>query len=389
MRYIIKISIVLFLTITANLLSLNYANAQFYFNNYGALNGYIIGKNTTGEVHLYEYDNSSQLWTIVGNTNRTDIESISIHPANNTIYTVSNGELGTLNNSTGAFQLIGSIGTANGALGQITLNNIYGLTCSYTENAIYITHREIDTNGSRSDLLSKIEMETGRIIPNSFLDSNDNETDYVIIAELQATAGSALYTSVVDININPAKNNLYVLHADPFESLYTAIDIKTGELEDILDEISKPVQGFCFNNLAYYDNSLDNFSHHIYFTTKAKFTDANNSVESELWYWNTFDKANNFEHNTSITGINLLDIDFVKSPCAVDLTIAENASTGVIVYPFQRSSNLITTETTNSSNVDVFVDQGIVEFKSNHIALNAGFQVSSMADFKAIIDPCE
>jgi len=85
----------------------------------------------------------------------------------------------------------------------------------------------------------------------------------------------------------------------------------------------------------------------------------------------------------------MLDFDYVKSSCTADLVIKEKATTGYQVYPFQSSSNSITTETTNSPYHDIIISNGTVNFKSNFITLQPGFMVAKEACLNAEIKPCE
>lgn len=337
---------------------------------------FVIAQNTLNEVNLFKYNTTNLAWDNVGKTNRTNIESISIHPINSTIYAVNGGELGTLNIYDGSFNSIGYIGSAYGELGQITINNVYGIACSYVEEAIYVTHRITD---STQDLLIKIDNKTGSLISNSFKDSNNNDVDYAII-EKAVFSQDFIGGEVADIAILPNTNELYVLHTTDNESgfqsksLFAINNIQNGMLEEVKNSFSESAEGFCLN--------LNETIDQLFITTKEK----HEILGTDIISWDVdYDDS----YVSPITGFNIKDIDFAKSLCVQNLTIAENFTTGSPIYPLQKSSNLITTETTASSNVDVQIEEGDVEFKSNHITLNAGFEVTTDANFDAIIAPCQ
>jgi len=340
---------------------------------------YVVARDANGEIYLHKYNNTNSGWDVVGNTNKTDIESIAIHPFNSTIYVVNGGELGTLSPSDGSFNSIGMIGIANGELGQLTIDNVQGITCSYDEEAIYVTHT---LSGTDYDLLIKIDNSTGSVIPNSFKDSNNNDVDYAIIEKVVFSQDTFL-GKVVDIAILPETNELFVLHAtdspspNQLETRFAINNIQNGILESVTGEYNQLAEGFSAD--------VNGFVYQLFVITKEKQEVPNSNLESDILYLDG--STENFL--PSINGYNILDVDYVKSTCVDDLTVAENFTTGLPVNPLQSSSNSITTETTNSSNVEVQVNAGTVDFKSNHITLNAGFEVALNACFNAIVEPCD
>lgn len=378
----IKIKVAI-LSITLLLTAINYSYGQNSgLQNLGELDSYILAKNLNGEVYLYQLDINNMNWIELGNTNRTDIQALSIHPSTSIMYAVSNGELGTLSYQTGAFATIGSIGNGNGNYGNLVLDNIYGLTCSYTENAIYATHRIDGFTSDADDVLLKIDLETGSIIPDSFKDLNNSDVDYAVIPNIFFDGFSPNAGDIVDISIDPFTNKMYTIHTNGIKSGTTLINIQNAALLQVIVSYNYLIEGFSFNNLGTNDEYFTN----MYAISSANFEAPNNSIQSSLLYLDSYGFEDNF--GSPLEDLYVLDIDFAKSPCQPDLLIKENYSTGLQVYPFQNSSGLLITETTTSENLDVRIDDGQVEFKAGHITLQRGFSVFADACFSATIDPC-
>jgi len=202
----IKLAFLLMLFLFANIF-VNQSLAQ----NYDDLEKYSIAKSADGFVHLF-FGAPSALLTEIGNTNRTDIQSLSIHPINNTIYAVSNGELGMLDKTNGSFNSIGVIGNGTGDSGNMVFNNIYGLAHSYNEEALYATHRV----KTAEDMLIKINTVTGKLIKNSFVNTSGNSVDYTSIESVKHSNpnGNGDCRFVTDISINPFNHAINVIQTD-------------------------------------------------------------------------------------------------------------------------------------------------------------------------------
>jgi len=356
---------------------------------YTDLEGYIVAEKADGLVYLYTSDSGEQNWTEIGNTNRTDIHSLSIHPTNNTIYAVSNGELGILSKVDGSFNPVGTIGSGDGELGNIIFDNIYALTHSYEEEALFASQR---VDNYVDDILIKISSETGELIKDSFIDSNGNPTDYVRIESAFTSGNQPENKDVVDLFINPVTDELFVLQIKKDEytlgtiSTYTALSIinsQEGHIEFTLLDIEEPLAGGCFDvhNYSYYGD------YEIYTVNEANFDDANGPVESMIKRQNQLESP--FILDMPLQGLSVRDFDYVKSSCVANLTIKENATTGLNIYPYQRSSQTIITEQTNSPDYDVSIYDQTLNLKSNHITLQAGFMVAEGATLNAVIEPCE
>lgn len=76
--------------------------------------------------------------------------------------------------------------------------------------------------------------------------------------------------------------------------------------------------------------------------------------------------------------------------CEENITVEANANNNSSLLSIYASSNKISTEQTASDDADVIINSTeVVDFKSDHIQLNAGFKVNTGACFNGLIDPCE
>ena len=93
---------------------------------------------------------------VIGQTGSTNMENLAFGPGR-TLYGVDGGRLGTLNTNTGVFTALPSaIGTGRGSDGNISLNNVDGLSYDVTRGIFFAIHRRNDgsTNATvRPDLL--------------------------------------------------------------------------------------------------------------------------------------------------------------------------------------------------------------------------------------------
>jgi len=205
---------------------------------------YSLAIDANNNVDLYELDPATSVWKNIGNTGRSAIQSIAINPFDATIYAVDGGELGTLCPLTGMFNSIGMLGTGTGEEGDIEMNDIYGLTYSYTENVLYATHR---VNGAaQNDLLIKIDPNTGALIYADLVDSFGNISDYALISTVYAPTNDEDLYNVVDIAFYPESDDLYAIHNSILNDApvtLTIIDIESGELISVINELFEPISG--------------------------------------------------------------------------------------------------------------------------------------------------
>jgi len=352
---------------------------------YSDLESYIIAKKQDGDVYLFTKNQGSLQWVEIGNTNRTDIQSISTHPTNNTIYAVSNGALGILDKTNGSFNSIGVIGNGDGELGNITFDNIYGLTHSFTEEALFASHRTDDN--LNPDVLIKIDAATGMLIEGSFEGyRSGNIDDYTILEPYEINIpGYVEYATVADISVDPYNDQLIVVYNDHLqnESIVAISNTYNGEVDFFAGTTLSIATGVCFD---YFESVPFIAPFPAYIVTE----NPNISNDSNLWWMqDDVNGANLIEGGAELPYL-VLGFDYLKKNCVADLTIEKNYL-DFPIFPNQESSNSIITESiTGSPGYDVTIyAETIANFKSNYITLQPGFKVVEGACFNAIIEPCE
>ena len=158
------------------------------------------------------------------------MENLAFGPGR-TLYGVDGGQLGKLNVNTGAFTALPSaIGTGRGSAGNISLNNVDGLSYDLTRDIFFAIHRRNDgsTNATvRPDLLFAINPQTGALIPNQF----GPGIDYVVVPAILGVSGRLL-GDVDDISFHPATGDLYgLLNTNGAGARLVTIDVNTGGID--------------------------------------------------------------------------------------------------------------------------------------------------------------
>ncbi len=159
--------------------------------------------NSDSVVMLIKADGSTQQ---VGTTGTNDIETMAFRPGGDVLYAVDGGTLGTIDYlqtsaTAGQFTAIGPIGSStNGSAGTVIFNDIDSLSFDIKTNpaTLYGVQRR---NGGAPDVLIKIDVDTGKYIPNSFLGGT---ADYVEISGFPTEEDD-----IDDIAINPVDGVLY------------------------------------------------------------------------------------------------------------------------------------------------------------------------------------
>ena len=165
---------------------------------------------------------------LIGSTGTTNIEAITVSLDGNTVYATnqsgSTGQFGTLNTGTGAFTLIGNVGTGTGSLGSVVFSDIDGLADDPLTGAIYGAVRR-EAVSTDLDVLIQINPLTGQFVPDAF----GPGLDYVIIN----TAVVSL-SDVDDIAIDPLDGQMYgVANNAGGNDRLVEIDKATGAVTDV------------------------------------------------------------------------------------------------------------------------------------------------------------
>ncbi len=166
---------------------------------------------------------------VIGQTGTTNMENLAFGPGR-TLYGVDGGRLGTLNTNTGVFTPRPSaIGTGRGSLGNVSLNNVDGLSFSFTRDIFFAIQRRDDSSTTaRPDLLFAINPQTGALIPNQF----GPGIDYVAVPLVLGVSGQWL-GDVDDISFHPATGELYgLLNTNGAGARLVTIDVNTGAIDN-------------------------------------------------------------------------------------------------------------------------------------------------------------
>ena len=270
---------------------------------------YAVAEDNGAPNFFFEYDPLSQSWTNVGVTGTGFIESIATDPINDIIYAMDAGILGTIDVATGAFSAIGTLGTGDGAIGNILLNDVDGLSYDPANEILWASHRISGNGPNTNDLLFKIDPATASVIPGEFA----NGDDYVIVEEVfDSTFGGSVY-DVDDIAYNPYTGILYAIQNQDGPGVITSINQFDGSVEQIIiDFPDDDVEGLGITYLSeLYGTTGDNG------TTGSQntfiFIDIVNSSTQTL---NTIDPTGNavdFESFDCLTAVNDLALQKVIS----------------------------------------------------------------------------
>lgn len=173
----------------------------------------------------------------VGPTGRLNIEAIAYWSGTNTLYAADAGELGTLNQTTGSFSSIGQIdggGTASGSLGNISLNDVDGLSFDPWTGILWGSNRL-----AGNDVIFQIDETTGVFIPDAF----GPGIDYIEVI------GNGVYENVDDIAISPVDGQMYtVATLGTGEAQILNINKNTGVISLLANLDQADVEGMGYHN---------------------------------------------------------------------------------------------------------------------------------------------
>lgn len=193
--------LVLFVVCLLNLLS--FGQTEKY-----EVPAFTLAQKGNENVVLYRLNSTTGVWKAAGSTGRSRIKSLAVDSKNEILYAIDEGKLGTLNPNTGGFSLIGEIGAASGAKGNVKIDNIHGLAYDANQDILYATHR---TNSF--DLLLKINPKTGKIITKSMINSKGQKADYKELI-IETFYFGRVYESknFTDLAYDNERKILYIVH---------------------------------------------------------------------------------------------------------------------------------------------------------------------------------
>lgn len=153
-------------------------------------------------VRMNRFDGSE--FSVIGDLGTSNVECMSWNLRGDVLYAINADDFGTVNYETGAFTVISAdVGTANGSLGSININDVDGLAADPTNGDLYATVRR-EATGTDLDLLIRIDPVTGLFIANAF----GAGLDYLPIATNTIATTPLLY-DVDDIGIDPVSGRMY------------------------------------------------------------------------------------------------------------------------------------------------------------------------------------
>jgi len=218
---------------------------------------YSIATTSNGTSMLYEMSPYSSQWRLIDKIDRNNIKALAISENKNVLYAIDKNVLGTINPVTAKFNEIGLIGSGNGVIGNILLDDVYGFTYVPYEDALYASHRiysyDKQTNTAiqnSNDLLFKIDPTSGNIVLGAF----EYGYDYAQIDDISnSTISVPTLYDVSDITYNRYTGELLILHGYqlPLNDIITINNIQDGTTEVFLTLLFKPSISLAFDN---YDN---------------------------------------------------------------------------------------------------------------------------------------
>jgi len=153
---------------------------------------------------LFIYDKTTDTWSNVGSTGVNGIEAVAFNPLTQLLYTFNQDIFGSINLGDGSFNAIGiALGNADGALGNIPISDIDGMTFDPYQNIFWASHRI--AGGGNHDVVVQIDPVSGAFIPNAF----GTNVDYIVMEEVFDTEIMQLVYDIDDIALDPQTNELY------------------------------------------------------------------------------------------------------------------------------------------------------------------------------------
>ena len=191
---------------------------------------------TPGSSFLYSWEESPASNALIGElSNSEEFETMSLSFDGQTIYTADGSNFGTVNPVTGAFLPMGEVGSADGAVGTITISDIDGMAINPNNGLIMATHRRTTDN----DILFVINPISGLVEKNYFGAGIDYRE---ITGALQ---------DIDDIAFHPTTNELFgvstVSNADVYDQI-VLVDQYFGTVSVISDLPTCDIEGLTFNN---------------------------------------------------------------------------------------------------------------------------------------------
>lgn len=191
---------------------------------------------------LYSWHRVTFTNTNIGDAGVGGIEAIAFWPlpGDRRLFAADDGDFGVIDTNTGTFTLIGEIdggGTANGAEGPQSLNDVDGLAFDGQTGRLWASERNGGTGDY--DYIFLIDTATGLFIPNAF----GIGIDYLVVD------GEGLFEDVDDIAFDPISGRIYAnSNVGGTNDLLIQINKYTGEVDAVTSLSEDDVEGLAFHN---------------------------------------------------------------------------------------------------------------------------------------------
>ena len=188
------------------------------------------GNDRLTQIDTADFDPLTNETNIGIGTGTNRIEAIAWNSATGVLYAADSGRLGTLSTTTGVFTALpSSFGTGSGASGNITFNDVDGLTYDATTRTLYGSERQ-----SGTDVLIQIDMATGAHVPNAF----GAGIDYVPMPPI---SGNSLTD---DIAVDPTTGIMYAaVNSGGSTDRLIIVDKDTGATTDVAEITVPDIEG--------------------------------------------------------------------------------------------------------------------------------------------------
>jgi len=212
---------------------------------------YAVSENNSSPNTFIVYDPLTDTWTDIGDSGGTLIEAIAFNPNGGVLYGADAGVFGTFDidpasPTYGQFNPCASVGTGNGALGAIALDDIDGMAWNPCTQTLFATNRE--GGATANDLLFQIDPVTCMFVPNAF----GAGVDYVPVQEVfDGTVGSQVY-DIDDIAVNPCTCDLFAIsNQGGIGGVLTVIDQANGQIDQVVCDFgADDMEGLTFSPLC-------------------------------------------------------------------------------------------------------------------------------------------
>lgn len=198
------------------------------------------GGGPPGNDLLTQVDFDTGIEIVIGSPGTSSMEAIAFQANTDILFGADSDQLGTLDLSTGAFTpLPNTFGTANGALGPISIDDVDGLAFDPADGTLFGSNRR---RRPTEDVLIKIDPATGLVIANGF----GPGVDYVLIPKVVDSL-----PDIDDISVDPIDGQMYAIsNSGGAGDRLVKIDKTTGATTDVGPLGVNDMEGLTFDTMG-------------------------------------------------------------------------------------------------------------------------------------------